>query len=94
VADHAEVVHSIEEALALCTDAERLFVIGGEAVYAKCRPLADRLYLTFVDTEVEEGDAWVPDWEASRFTVENVISVSSDEKNQYPCRIVDYVKNT
>lgn len=92
LAEDAEVVHSIEEALARCADADKLFVIGGESVYADCLPLADRLYLTFVETEVEEGDAWFPEWDFSRFTVENEIVVPADGKNQYPCRIVDYVK--
>lgn len=91
-AEGAEVVHSIEQALALCADADKLFVIGGESVYADCLPLADRVYLTFVETEVEEGDAWFPEWDASRFIVENEIVVPADGKNQFPCRIVDYVK--
>jgi dihydrofolate reductase len=93
-AEGAEVVHSLEEALARCGDAERLFVIGGEAVYAACLPVADRLYLTFVETEVEQGDAWFPDWDASRFSVETETFVPADEKNQFPCRFVDYVKKT
>lgn len=94
MAEGAEIVHSVEQALDMCADAERLCVIGGEEVYARCLPLADRLYLTFVDTEVEEGDAWFPEWDPSRFMVENEIIVPSDEKNHYPCRIVDYVKKT
>ncbi|MEX2608231.1 MAG: dihydrofolate reductase [Kiritimatiellia bacterium] len=93
-AEGAEVVHSTAEALALCADAERLFVIGGEAVYAECLPLADRVYVTFVETEVEEGDAWFPEWDSSQFRVENEIRLPADEKNQFPFRFVDYVKKT
>ena len=38
---------------------EEIFVIGGETLYRKALPLADRLYITEVDAEVE-GDAFFP----------------------------------
>jgi dihydrofolate reductase len=34
---------------------EDAFIIGGERLYAEALPLADRVYLTLVDTEVEVG---------------------------------------
>ncbi len=51
-----------QRALALAREeqAEELMVIGGEAVYREFLPLAERLYLTEVQAEVE-GDAWFPD---------------------------------
>jgi len=57
-------VNSLEEALALAAreqpDAEEVMVMGGEQIYRQSLPLADRVYLTRVDTEVE-GDAWFPE---------------------------------
>lgn len=41
---------------------EEVFVIGGASVYAKALPLADRLYITEVDADVE-GDAHFPEFE-------------------------------
>src|ERR1041385_614730 len=38
-----EIVHSVEDALALDDD---LFVLGGESIYRQFLPLADRLYIT------------------------------------------------
>jgi dihydrofolate reductase len=45
---------------------DELFVIGGEQIYRQTLPLADRLYLTLVDSEVE-GDAFFPEWDAGAF---------------------------
>ncbi len=38
---------------------EEVFVIGGETLYRKALPLADRLYITEVDADVD-GDAFFP----------------------------------
>lgn len=52
------------KAIALKGKFEQVFVIGGEAIYRKALPLADRLFITEVDTDVE-GDAFFPDFEES-----------------------------
>lgn len=56
-----DVVHSLEEALALArsTGAEEAFIIGGGEIYAQALPLADRVYLTRVHTTID-GDAYFP----------------------------------
>ncbi|MGB9130469.1 MAG: dihydrofolate reductase [Thiobacillus sp.] len=60
------VAASISAAIALCTDADEIFFIGGADLYAQAIPLADRLYLTEVDVEAA-GDAWFPDYDRSAF---------------------------
>jgi dihydrofolate reductase len=57
---------SLAAAIALCRDADEIFFIGGADLYAQAIPLADRLYLTEVDIEVE-GDAWFPDYDERAF---------------------------
>ncbi len=64
--DGCVVAGSIPDALALCRDVGEIFFIGGAELYAQAIPLADRLYLTEVDIEVE-GDAWFPDFERAAF---------------------------
>lgn len=46
---------------------EEIFVIGGEAIYREFLPVADNLYLTEVDAEVTEADAWFPEFEHVEF---------------------------
>ena len=47
-------------ALDLCEDAEEVFIIGGEQIYAQFMPLATRLYLTEAEAEDETADAYFP----------------------------------
>lgn len=55
----AEVVHGLDEAVALCADAAEIFVIGGAGLYADALPRADRLLLTEIDAEFD-GDTFLP----------------------------------
>lgn len=62
----AERASSLEEALALLAAEPRVFVIGGGELYAQALPLADDLYLTELDLEVE-GDTVFPSWDRGAF---------------------------
>ena len=64
--DGAERAGSLEAALALLAAEERVFVIGGGAIFAEALPLADDLHLTEIDLDVE-GDAYFPDWDRQAF---------------------------
>ena len=64
--DGAERAGSLEDALALLEDADRVFVIGGGELYAAALPLADELLLTEIDLEME-GDTFFPAWERVAF---------------------------
>jgi dihydrofolate reductase len=55
----AERAGSLEEALALAADAERVSVIGGGDVFAEALPLADELFVTEIALDVE-GDTFFP----------------------------------
>lgn len=55
------VVHSLEEALQQTKSADEVFIIGGGQIYAEALPLADKLYLTYIDREIE-GDVFFPDY--------------------------------
>ena len=56
----AETALTPAQALALCGDAEEVFVIGGGAVYALFLPVADRLYLTEAQAEDPSADTYFP----------------------------------
>lgn len=58
------VTHSLKEAIdkAEVEKADELFVIGGNQLYAEAFGKADRLYLTYVDKEVE-GDTFFPEFD-------------------------------
>jgi dihydrofolate reductase len=53
------VAHSIPDAIAACKGDEEIFFVGGAELYAQALPIADRIYLTEIQADVE-GDAWFP----------------------------------
>ena len=62
----AEVVTTLDEALQRVAQADRVFVIGGAALYALALPHADELVLTEVDTDLP-GDTFFPPWDRAAF---------------------------
>jgi dihydrofolate reductase len=55
----AEVVHGLDEAIALCRGSDEIFVIGGAQLYAEALSHADRLLLTEIDADFA-GDTFLP----------------------------------
>jgi dihydrofolate reductase len=81
-ADGCVVVNSIEAALAECSDAEEVMVMGGASLYEQFLPRADKLYLTKVDAELA-GDTWFPEWQLAQWTELEREDHQADEKNEF-----------
>jgi dihydrofolate reductase len=58
---------------------EEIMVIGGTQIYQQCLPLADKIYLTILDSDYE-GDAAFPDFEESSW---NKIEAEEHEGFKY-----------
>lgn len=85
-----EAVASVDEAWAAAAGDPELCVIGGGEVYALCLPLAARLRLTHVDTEVERADAWFPRFDPADWRVEWREAHDADAKHAFAFEFVDY----
>ena len=92
--DGVEVVQSVEQALVAgeiaceAADVDEIMVIGGEQIYRMTLDLADRIYLTQVDADVE-GDAFFPDidlndWSQTRVKLPEII-----DKHPYQFLVLD-----
>lgn len=81
-AEDSVVVHSVEEALKAAGDADEVMIIGGASFYEQMLPKADRLYLTFVQAELE-GDAWFPEINNNDWNKVEKINNKKDKKNRY-----------
>ena len=55
------VARSLDEVWEIAGTVPEIMVIGGASLYAQTLPLAECMYLTFVDADVP-GDVWFPDW--------------------------------
>ncbi|MEX2029326.1 MAG: dihydrofolate reductase [Candidatus Paceibacterota bacterium] len=57
-----EVVNSLAGALDLFPNQnEEIFIIGGAEIYKQTMPIADKLYITHIDAEEREADAFFPE---------------------------------
>ncbi len=78
------VLHSIEEFLSLAKqrEQEELFVIGGAAIFKELMDNVDKLYITFIDEEVE-GDTYFPEIDQEKWELVSEEKGIKDEKNVY-----------
>lgn len=60
------VAPSLAAAIALCPETETVFIAGGGEIYQQALDLADSIYLTVLDREVE-GDILFPEFDLKRF---------------------------
>lgn len=59
-AQGAEVISSVEEAVAACVSDAAPFIIGGEQIYKIAIPFATHLIITEVNTSIPDADAFFP----------------------------------
>lgn len=72
--------------IAVGSGANEVIIAGGSAIYAACLPLADTLYVTEVDAEIE-GDTFFPDFDLSEWRCRDERSFGPDAKHRYGYRI-------
>lgn len=77
------VVHSFEAALAAAEPADEVMVVGGSQIYALALPLAERVYLTRVEAEVE-GDTFFPDLPVTEWRETERREAPADDQNPHP----------
>jgi len=79
-----QIVHSVAEALALDSikDCEEVCVIGGSKIFELTLPLADYLYLTFIEADIS-GDVYFPEWDKTQWTEISREHHLKDTENPY-----------
>ena len=88
----ATVVHSLDEALATCQNAEEIFVIGGGEIYKQALPFANRIYLTRINQDFL-GDTFLFQVDSSLWKETSREDHSADAKNLYPYSFITYTRN-
>ncbi|WP_295769075.1 dihydrofolate reductase [uncultured Mucilaginibacter sp.] len=78
-----EVVHSIDEALALCKNEPEVDIIGGAEIYTQTLPLVNRIYLTIVHQDFN-ADAYFPQLNKNEWKETARENFEADEIHAYP----------
>ncbi|MDP8034374.1 type 3 dihydrofolate reductase [Pasteurella atlantica] len=86
---------SLEQGLQIASElanVEEVMIIGGGELFKQALPLADRLYLTEIQAEIE-GDTFF-EFDQSKWQLKQETLSEIDEKNNYSCRFMVLEKYT
>ena len=87
------VVPSLQAALlAVPTDTKEVFVIGGAQIYAAAIKIADRLYITEVNTNIDVENSIGFPAIPSHYKIISMTEEGQEDKDQYPTSRVIYEK--
>ncbi len=86
-------VRSIDEAIKLAesTNAKEIFITGGGEIYKQTMPIADKIYITRVNTHID-GDAFFPEIDENIWTCNYEMNVKADEKNIFDMSFQTWVR--
>jgi dihydrofolate reductase len=92
-ASGCQVVNSIESALALAkaTNQKEVFIIGGAEIYNQGFALANKLYLTEIQANIE-GDTYFPDFDKTRWKELSRVHHPADDRHKYSFDFVVYTR--
>ncbi|BFM05410.1 dihydrofolate reductase [Halioxenophilus aromaticivorans] len=77
-----ELVASLEEGIELARQhSDDIFIIGGVHFFTQGVAMADRVYETVVDVEID-GDAYLPNFDFSQWRTETLLTHEPDERNK------------
>jgi dihydrofolate reductase len=80
-----EVVHTLDDAVALVKNEEKAFIIGGATIYKLFIDRVDTLYLTRLDADFD-ADVFFPDVDFTQWQLVEEVVYEKDEKNAYTMR--------
>lgn len=78
-----ETYPNVESALDVVATEPEVMLIGGAQLYKQTIHQADRLYLTLVDTIIDDGDAYFPTWDPKEWTIAHQENHHADEINTF-----------
>lgn len=87
-----EFVRSLDEAVALVKDEPQAFIIGGGRIYAAALDIVDQLYVTHVDTAIEDADTFFPDLTQTKWRQSETTSWSEDPESGLRYRFAIYTR--
>jgi len=77
------IARTLDDAQGAAADAPALMVIGGAEIYRQCLPLARRIHLALVHTEIPDGDTRFAGWRGAEWRRSTCERHAADDKNPY-----------
>ncbi len=76
-------VKTLDDARIAAAGQSSIMVIGGAEIYRECLPVATRIHLTLVHTEIEDGDTSFAGWRGAEWRASACERHEADEKHAY-----------
>lgn len=89
-AEGVETAPSLTAAVGMAADTPEVMIIGGGEIYRQAMPLADRLYITEVDADVEDADTFFPPFDPAEWRQEESTDYQVDPRSGAPFRFLVY----
>jgi dihydrofolate reductase len=89
----AAIAHSLDEALELARSDNEPFVIGGGEVFREAIDRANRLYVTWVEADIE-GDTYFPPWNPADWTQVESTAHAADSRNEFATTFCIYDRSS
>lgn len=83
------VLRDVKSCVALLSNSENVFIIGGEQIYSEFLNLVNTLYITEIGIELENADAYFP-----KIDLNNWDLISTKEEIENGCKLIfkKYIK--
>ena len=85
--DGVQWADSLQTALSFCENEAEVMIIGGGELFKQSLPMADKLYLTEIQTALD-GDTFFPQIDFNQWKIVEEEYTQADEKNAYACRFM------
>lgn len=90
--DGCIVTHSLDEAIKACNGDEEVFIVGGAELYSQALTLADTIYLTEIQHEIN-GDAHFPEFNINEWREVNRVPHIQESPQPLIYHFVTYQRN-
>jgi dihydrofolate reductase len=86
--------HSLSEGIKYAKDAgvDELFILGGANIYEQTQNIWDQMYITKIDTHIDNATAYFPAIDTSRWILKSQEDNKADEKNPFDYSFCFYTK--
>ena len=86
------VARSVDEAILLTKDKEKVFIIGGGKIYSSTLHLANKLYLTRIHHKFKDADTFFPEIDFNNWELIEEEKHKADGKHLYDYSFTTFIK--
>jgi dihydrofolate reductase len=87
--DNADIFSSVSEAIASCSNSDKLFIIGGAELFTSTLDIVNDLYITIIHADIE-GDTFFPTIDLNQWHQVSSETYPQDDKNAYSMSFIHY----